>query len=471
MSDLPITMVSGGDPTARSRWKLWLVLVMAAFFAISVYFHRFHLNSHYYHTWAWRRLPGWPTYLMFGAASVPFFAGQYLAGRRRNAVPLALVTISMSLLMLAGALAQRTPPNLDHITAVEGGWNTGYFQAAQILQGVPVKQWLSQYPRMAPFLGLHPRTKPPGLILFETALIDLLGPDPGTALVAGLIVGLAAILSVWATYSFILFFGKDERAAFYGASYFALCAGPVLFFPDFDQIYPIVTLAVTVLWALSLEKDRLHYSAALGIVYAAATFFTYLPGVLAFFLIGYAWLGTRHEPRWRITRIIKHAAAALAVFGFVYLMLWALTGFNPITTFIACIHQVGELWEGLVKTGAPARHLPGTIPADLYDFALGSGWISYLLAGFYLASAANGKRDARTKIVLLGLAQIVFVAFAGLIQGETSRLWIFLLPMLMMPVGLELSKWEKRPRLAVYAVLLILTVMIEQSMTFFYLFK
>ncbi len=151
-----------------------------------------------------------------------------------------------------------------------------------------------------------------------------------------------------------------------------------------------------------------------------------------------------------------------------YTVLWAVTAFNPIATFRECLHQVDVLWAWLVKDfAAPPRHIPGTIPADLYDFALGSGWISYLLATFCFKSAfVRGTSEPRLKIALLCVGQILFVAFAGLIQGETARLWIFMLPMLMVPVGMELENWGIGARIAVYSMLLILTVAVGQSMTF-----
>jgi hypothetical protein len=315
---------------------------------------------------------------------------------------------------------------------------------------------------------LHPRTKPPGLLLYETAMIDLFGPGRQAAMIAGLTEGVVATFSVFATYAFIHFFTRDRKAAFFGASFFALCPGPVWFFPVFDHCYPIITATVTLLWAMALRKDQLRFSAALGLAYGAVSVVTYLPFVLAFFLLGYAWLKRAEYPACRPARLIRHIAVSLACFVAFYAALWALTAFNPISTFRECLHQQYVLWVWLVKDFAAApRHIPGTIPADLYDFALGSGWISYLLTAFYFKSALTRRvLDFRTKIALLCVGQILFVAFAGLIQGETARVWIFMLPLLLLPVGMELKTWGSRQRIAVYALLLVLMVIVGQSMTF-----
>ncbi len=238
----------------KLRKKLAAVFLVACFFVVGVYFHLFHLNSHSYHTWIWRHLPGWPTYLMFGVASVPFFAGQFLENRRASLLALTLVAASMFCFMLAGAAAQRSPPSLDHIAAVQMGWDVGYFKDAERLQGMTVHQWLARYPRLLGHFDLHPRTKPPGLLLYETAMIDLFGHGRPAAMMAGLTEGLIATFSVFATYAFIHFFTQSRRAAFCGASFFALCPGPVWFFPIFDQCYPIVTATVTILWALRCRR-------------------------------------------------------------------------------------------------------------------------------------------------------------------------------------------------------------------------
>jgi hypothetical protein len=450
------------EKAETASWRPALIIVLALSLSVAVFFHLFHLNSHYFHTWYWQRAPVRPLAAMFAVAAVPFFAGQWVFWRwRRTAPALVLIMASMLGMMLAGAAAQRDPPSLHRIVDVEVNWDTGYFQAAQILHDKPIRQWLADYPQLQERLTLHPRTKPPGLVLFETILIDLLGETRAAAMTAGLIVAVLGACSVAATFAFVRYFTGSTAAAFCAASYFALCPGPVLIFPDFDQCYPILTFAITVLWAEALRKNRAAYSAALGVLYGAVMFFTYLPIVLVVFLLGYAAM----KSTWR--RFARHAAVSVICFAGFNLALWFITGFNAVATFRECLRQVDVLWDILSKAGAPARHLPWTIPADLYDFALGSGWVSFVLAVFYFWSWRRERDLARWRICLLAIGQIFFVAFSGLIQGETARLWIFLLPMLLMPVGLELSRWRARDVVGLYAAMLILTVSVSHSMEFF----
>jgi hypothetical protein len=62
-------------------------------------------------------------------------------------------------------------------------------------------------------------------------------------------------------------------------------------------------------------------------------------------------------------------------------------------------------------------------------------------------------------IVLLCLGQILVVAVGGLIPVETARVWLFMVPLLMLPVGLELSRWSSGGRMMVYVCLWGLTLL------------
>ena len=66
----------------------------------------------------------------------------------------------------------------------------------------------------------------------------------------------------------------------------------------------------------------------------------------------------------------------------------------------------------------------------------------------------------------LAVAQVGLVAVAGLIPVETARVWAFLLPLFLLPVGLELSQWPRAARVSVYVALWALTVLVGQNLVF-----
>ena len=152
---------------------------------------------------------------------------------------------------------------------------------------------------------------------------------------------------------------------------------------------------------------------------------------------------------------------ALASLVGVYALAYAVTGYDPIATF-------GAAWENQARHAATlGRPWPTTVVFDLTDFALGTGWMSFLLA------LAWFRRRWRERPVLysdwmawLAVAQVGLVAGAGLIPVETARVWAFLLPLFLLPVGLELSQWPATARVTVYVALWALTVLVGQNLVF-----
>jgi hypothetical protein len=61
---------------------------------------------------------------------------------------------------------------------------------------------------------------------------------------------------------------------------------------------------------------------------------------------------------------------------------------------------------------------------------------------------------------------IVAVAAAGLLQTETARVWMFMLPVVMLFVGEELAAWSPRCRTIVYVLLWTVAAVIIQNMQF-----
>jgi hypothetical protein len=462
--------VENNSTSPSDSARVWLVLAVAAFFAIAVHQHLFHVNSHYYYERTWQWIPSRTVYPILLPLGVPFFLAQVLYRRRPSGWWVGVLMVSSLALMIGGACVQQNPPGFSRIPeVVESRWSTGYFVQAHALlrKGIGPRQLLARYPSMLGNFYLHPRQKPPGVVLIEMGIIRLLGSGTTGAAVSGILIGIVASFSILATYLFIAFFTASRDAAFYGASYLALCPSLILFFPMFEQCYAILTVIVTVLWALALVRNRVRYSIALGVAYAAAGFVTYLPGIIAIFLIGFALVSYFTDPECGLRRIFTHFGISLATFAACYAGLWAATGFNPIATLRECDRQAYILWNILINVYHYRRpSLPGTIPTDLYDFALSTGWMSFVLVGLYFKSALRQRLTPQSRMAILSVLQFVLVALTGVLHVETGRIWMFMLPMLMLPIGLELANWRGGARLAVYAALLVLTAEICQSMTF-----
>ena len=456
----------------RNGLRVCIVIVLASFFAIAVRWHLFSVNSHYYYRWAWQWIDSKTVYSVLIPLAIPFFIGQALYLRRpaRTGMALALVTLSTFGLMIGGAVVQKDPPSFSRISdTVESRWSTGYFDTAVRLvhRNISVRELLRRYPTLLDHFYLHPRQKPPGLILFEMLIVHVFGDGNTGAMVSGWIIAVVASFSVVSTYLFIKCFTESRDVAFFGASYFALCPSLLMFFPDFDPCFPNLTALLAILWALALKKNQMRYAVGLGLAYGVTGLITYLPGVLPIFLVGFTYLQNRSDPQCRWPRIARHVGIAAAAFLVFYLALWAISGFDPVATLRECFRQVNILWDKLINVyHYPHHSLPWTTFTDLYDFALGSGWISFVLVVFYFRSAMKEGLAPQARIALVGVSQFVIIAMAGLLQTESARIWIFMYPMLMLPIGLELARWRPMGRMVAYVALLILTVMMCQSMEF-----
>jgi hypothetical protein len=182
--------------------------------------------------------------------------------------------------------------------------------------------------------------------------------------------------------------------------------------------------------------------------------------LLGVFLALQTLIASRSPGRADVRRILKHGATAVVTFLVAQVMLMAAFGYRPLAVFKTAV----ALQVGLLRH--IQRPYPQTILFDLTDFALGSGWIAVVVLVLYLVRQRRRESETETALVAAGLVQIVFVAAVGLLPGETARVWIFLLPLLMLPVGLELARWTFAARMMAYASLWLVTAQLAQHMQF-----
>ena len=445
------------------------------------------LNGPDYWDWSWRTMDGYRLFPAMLAAATPFFLAQYLHHRRSIGsftVPLLALMLSTLALQLTAVGIQKKPFGFERITQrVMHPITTSYYTDATSFTSL--NDWLQSFPDSLMSYHTHLRNKPPGPILYYVFLQRILGVTPRAAAAGGLLVAVLAALSIPACYTLIKLSTEGNReAAFFGASFLALCPGLLLFFPQFDQVYPILTCGLIGSWFLALRGDRLVCSVAYGALLSIVFFVSYSLLVLGFSLALYAVFFVRERPWQNGVIAVKHVFVALGTFAGLYGVFWLFTGFDPVETFRQSLANQAVLAARL------DRPYPQSIFFDLTDFALGSGWISVILTFFFLwrkTVGTNADDDAETgaesgesrpmsgsrhdpslAMSLLFLFQILTVAVSGLLRTETARVWIFLLPLLMFPIGNELAGWRFFPRLAVYFCLWFLMSSVLQNMSLIY---
>lgn len=194
---------------------------------------------------------------------------------------------------------------------------------------------------------------------------------------------------------------------------------------------------------------------------ALANFLSYCHLVLGAFIVLYSisHLARHGRTGWR--QFLLCASLGLGTVVLIYAILWLGTGFDPIATFWAAVRNQAELLR--THIGDNPRHWPGTILPDLQDFLLGSGWISVLILIFWLLRKDRGPTRG---IVWIGLAQVIIVALTSLLPGETARVLMFLQPLMMLPLGMELARWGTWQRTAAYLLLWFITCAQGHQMAF-----
>jgi hypothetical protein len=116
------------------------------------------------------------------------------------------------------------------------------------------------------------------------------------------------------------------------------------------------------------------------------------------------------------------------------------------------------------------RPYPGSVPWDVYDFSLGSGWIPVVLLALAAGRITNKWRSLPESLrvfVPSALGCLLIVAASGLLPGEAARLWLFLQPFVVVLAGIELAGWSKGWRLTACGLSLVILAVIRARLVFF----
>jgi hypothetical protein len=472
---LSYSPVTDEAPTAseNNAGKLTFIALFAAILVALVLLHVPGINGTVYWPWHYRRIEWWRIYPAMLIAVVPAWIAWKIISSSRVRTVAAIVCMMIScfaMQIVVVGMGDETF-NIGRVAQlVNDKMTTSYFTDATLFASQPsVKPFLDQYDKLLPTLTFHSREKPPGPVLYYTFFLRMLGnPDqPGdAALLGGIIVGVLATLSIPATFLFVRLITRNMRAALIAALYLSVSPCLLVFFPMFDQIYPIFSCAMLGLWILAMRDGRWWAAALFGCVLSVACFFSYALLVLGVWIVGYAVIQIRRDGRVAMILFIRQSIIALCAVGLLYGTLWLATGFDPFATFFAAVHNQRELLAHLILP----RRWPSTIPADFQDFFFGSAWVSLPLMIFWFMRRDRSRVDsdeARVRrLVVLGITQIVVVALTGLLPGESARVWMFMQPLALAPIALELSRWKPWQCGCALAIVAIVTAIAAQNMIF-----
>lgn len=338
---------------------------------------------------------------------------------------------------------------------------TSYFSDAENIGGLAA--WLRHFDQAS--LAFHSSTHPPGPVLFYFAFLKLFGAPLGS-LIGGCAVGLLGSLGVAVAYAFAGLWTDDERARLTVCAFYALSPALTVFFPEFDQAYPILSMLLILFWCRTLRsEEKAPWEAiCLGFTLFTAVFFAYNLLSIGAFLAYYAtyWMWRQGWSGTSFAKVVKNSGIAGGICAGMYALLWLGAGYNPIGAFRhALAYQ--KVYASLLH-----RDYWNSILCDPYDFLLGAGMMALPLLAFYLYGAIRNLDGGKEELALslIALATILTVDLTGVLRGEAARVWLFLQPLLIVPAALELARFRGRWRTALFSMQWLILACLKAKMLF-----
>lgn len=315
-------------------------------------------------------------------------------------------------------------------------------------------------------LGLHSSTHPPGPILFFYIFLKAFGLQ-SAALISGIVVGGLGSLGVLVTYVFAGLWTADRRTRVVASALYALLPALTVFFPELNQVFPILSMLLIILWCTSLEsKQRFPWEAiCLGLILSVAFFFSYGLATVGAFLAYYGlyWLWRQEWRRSSFLKLLRMSGIATGECILIYSTLRLATGYHPIAAFRSALSWQ-TFYQGILhRSNAPLYTL-----YDPYEFFLGAGILVLPLIIFQLWRSSQNFDPMQKAFALtvIGLATILTVDLSGLMRGEAARVWLFLQPLVIVPAALELSRFRWPWRLTIFGMQWVIVVCLKAKIFF-----
>lgn len=426
-------------------------------FAGAVLFQVDNVNGPWYWQWQWRGLK--LSYFLCLGLPLPIFALALVEIDKPNTRPglvLGLLVLFNFLLQILSVVPE--PEGIARLADfVISPHATSYFTDALDID--KIGPWLAQFHTAS--LNLHSETHPPGPILYFYGWQQLLGPW-AAAFAGGAFLGLLGSLGIVVLFYFAGLSTRDVQTRLRICSLYALMPGMVLFFPQFDQVYPLLSMALLLFWVRALRGGRYDCLYA-GLILFVATFFAYNLLTLGTFMVCYA-AYSQFVARCSWLRLLAQGFVVLGVCGLLHVALWALTGYHAILAFGHAL----ENQAGLLQREAYPRPYALCLLFDLYDFFLGAGMLALPLLLLHVPRMAKEfSRDREEHwLSLCALVTILVLDLTGLLPGETARVWLFVQPLLMIPLGLEFAQMSNAARWSLLLVQWLILVSLKAKMIF-----
>lgn len=339
--------------------------------------------------------------------------------------------------------------------------------------GAPVtdnREFLAHFVEQMPSYPVHPQRHPPGLPLLFASARQLFDRLPGVGAAVGGALrpyqchnlplmnlpdsALAAatiqmLVPIWLGLVVLPLYWLGRRLYGVGPALAAVLLWPLLpsvalWATRWNQLYALFTVLAFLALVGGLSGRRLWAVALAGLVVGLAMFFSLGNLVIAAFLglfalVWYLDSDARPSPGW----LLAAAAAFVAGLALPWGLVWLAYGLNPVA-----------LWNTAMSTHLGlGRDYFVWLFYHLYDFLVffGIPLIVFWLARLARAGAGWRVRPRDVLALSFGLG-LILLDLSGTSQGETARVWAFLLPLALL-AAVPLADERGRIMLGIAALL------------------
>lgn len=336
------------------------------------------------------------------------------------------------------------------VAALDGGpaaWRAPLEFTGEYPHGVgqvgDIPSFLREFPQRLASLPSHASGHPAGVMVLYALLGRVWAGLDGAALLT-VAIGCLGVLPVAALARDEL--GEDGRR--WALALWVLSPMTVLYTAtSADAVFAVALAGAALAAHRGLVRRSWAWTLSGGALLWIGSMLTYAAALLLVFLLVRAAGRLRHDPGWVLRWAAGTAATVLGLAG----LLWLATGYDPVAA-VRATHAAYQAAPG--SAGRP--YLPWLVGDPIaFGGMLGIPLFAALAAG----AAAVVRRRAWTGFDAAVLACLLAASSWGFSRGEVERIFLFLVPLALVPVVRQLWVWGARlPAVAALLVAQTLTV-------------
>jgi Dolichyl-phosphate-mannose-protein mannosyltransferase len=333
-----------------------------------------------------------------------------------------------------------------------------YIGAVDRVQGIA--QFLRDYPSLAETMPMHAQVHPPGPILFVWMSCRLFGAGPWGAAIGIILFSVLAVPFVYRWADRIGGPGVARRAT----AIFVLTPSVVLFTAtSMDAPFAVLLIATMAIYWESMEHRPILLGILAGLAASLSALMTYSVTVALLFCGVASCVRYTLIPEQR-RGVVTAACCALATFLAANALLWLFSGYDPTAMFIAAVNNHKHIMSG-TRHETVGRYAHLAI-ANLTVFFIAAGipcavlWWSaiprsvgavwhLLRGGSVTAEPPSMRTQCKSndrQLHCLTVAAIITLLVAAVVPVyvlEVERIWMFLVPLVAIPVGRRLFEEDR----------------------------